>query len=552
MKTFFQKYLSLVVSTIVMLVVTLFWLLIHPEALNYQEQYQLWLFDIDYLYGNLSQMGGFADFIGEFMVQWYRIEWLGALLLGGVYGLICFLITKIASFLVNEGDNILSSLLGVCVSILLLWHMGDESVLMSYPVALIISMSMFLVTKKFNILFDIVIIPIMYWLIGPVVWIYAILRCIYKYVWNILWIPVYVMAVQVLTFHFFMPQWSLQSALCGIGYYRTPMTVPSLQIIIPVVICLGLLGYRLLRSNDSLFLRISLGLITLILSWFAYDKGYDSAMYELMRQDYLVRNERWNDVLERAAKVTIHANFWSECVNLSLGMTNQLADKQFEYYQSGQDALIMPMMRDITSNMPSMEAFYHLGMINECMRYAFDMQECIPNGKKSGRLSQRIVECCIINGKYSVARKHIELLKKSVFYREWAKDAERYLGNEKMIEGHTVWGKARELRYKVNILYYYPQIDTMFADLFATNTNNRMALEYCIAQNLLNGNADEFMKHLSWAQQYGGYSDMPRSYQDAYNCIAAQGNVVGSLYGEYVQRMQNSQTDNEIVQGETH
>ena len=275
-------------------------------------------------------------------------------------------------------------------------------------------------------------------------------------------------------------------------------------------------------------------------------------MYELMRQDYLIRNERWNEVIERAEKVTIPINFWSESVNLSLGMTGQLADRQFDFFQSGQDALIMPMVRDITSNMPSMEAFYRLGMINECLRYAFDMQECIPNGKKSGRLSQRIVECSIINGKYSIAQKYIGILKKSTFYREWAEEAEKYLYDDAKVESHALWGKARQMRYKVNILFYYPQIEKMFANLFATNTSNRLALEYCIAQDLLKGNADDFRDHLSWAQQYGGYQTMPRAYQDAYNCIMAQGNLPGSSYAEYAKRMYDMQSEGGFEQTETH
>lgn len=550
MKTFLLKHINSAISVLVTLFVALFWYFLHPEAMSYQEQYQLWLWDTDYFYDSVSQMGGLADFIGEFIVQWYKIEWLGALLLGGVYGLICWLVSRLARS-VNEADSLFPVFFGGCVSMLLLWLMSDESILMSYPVALILAMSLFLVLKKANVLYDIIVIPAMYWLIGPVVWVYAIMKCIYRYEFKTLWLPVYVIASQILIFHFFMPQWPLQSALCGIGYYRMPLDYSLLQILIPVIICVGLWIYRLLRDRFSKSLGICTAIIVVILAYFA-NNSYNVPMYELMRQDYLIRNERWNEVIERAEKVTIPINFWSESVNLSLGMTGQLADRQFDFFQSGQDALIMPMVRDITSNMPSMEAFYRLGMINECLRYAFDMQECIPNGKKSGRLSQRIVECSIINGKYSIAQKYIGILKKSTFYREWAEEAEKYLYDDAKVESHALWGKARQMRYKVNILFYYPQIEKMFANLFATNTSNRLALEYCIAQDLLKGNADDFRDHLSWAQQYGGYQTMPRAYQDAYNCIMAQGNLPGSSYAEYAKRMYDMQSEGGFEQTETH
>ena len=74
MKTFFFKHINLTISILVTLFVALFWYLLHPEAMSYQEQYQLWLWDTDYLYDSVSHMGGLADFIGEFIVQWYRLE----------------------------------------------------------------------------------------------------------------------------------------------------------------------------------------------------------------------------------------------------------------------------------------------------------------------------------------------------------------------------------------------------------------------------------------------------------------------------------------------
>ena len=61
--------------------VFLFWYVGYPHALSYQEQYQLFLWTGDYFWERVSLPGGLADWLGEFIVQFYYVEWLGALLL---------------------------------------------------------------------------------------------------------------------------------------------------------------------------------------------------------------------------------------------------------------------------------------------------------------------------------------------------------------------------------------------------------------------------------------------------------------------------------------
>ena len=71
----------IVILLIFALAIFLFWWLAYPHALSYQEQYQLFLWTGDYLVERLSVAGGLADYIGEFLTQFYYIPWLGALIL---------------------------------------------------------------------------------------------------------------------------------------------------------------------------------------------------------------------------------------------------------------------------------------------------------------------------------------------------------------------------------------------------------------------------------------------------------------------------------------
>lgn len=489
-----ERYLNLGLSVLVGIGMFLFWYLWYPHALSYQEQYQLFLWTCDYFVERISLPGGFADWLGEFIVQFYHVEWIGALLLAMIF----VTIQRLTAILLPKGWY-LTSLVPVA---LLWWMMGDINVLLSMIMAIMLALVTTVIIAKCQllrnhgiiaVLWEIIWIPIIYWLIGPMVWLYVIIRSI-QIGWKHLWTAGWLFAVQLTAYACMLPQWPLQQVMTGLSYYRIPLHYPQLT-------------------------------------------GYDKDLYELIRLDYLVRNERWDDVVRRAGDYQVKTPFWSNCVNLALSQKRLLADRMFDFYQSGEDALIMPRVRDLTSMLPSAEAFWRLGMVNSAQRYMFDTQESILNAKKSGRCTKRIAECMIVNGHYKTAARQLNLLKKTLFYNQWAKEAEAMIADESKINAHPVYGRLRQLRYKENFLYSYEEMDKMLGLLLMNNTDNKMALDYFLAQMLLKGDINGFRQYLGIAQQYGGYRQMPLGYQDVIHCIQAQGNLPGSPYADYVKRM---------------
>ncbi len=460
----------------------IFWCFFYPHALNYQEQYQLFLWTWDYFVERISVPGGLADWLGEFVVQFYYVKWLGALLLALLYVVLQRLSVVPRLYL-----------LSFVPPLLLLWLMGDPSVLLSLPMAIVLCLLAFRLLKTVHAALDLLIVPVLYWLVGPAVWLYVVLRII-RWGWKHLWSAGWLLAVQLMAYAWLLPQWPLQSVMAGNGYYRIPLQWPSLG-------------------------------------------GYDREMYELIREDYLVRYGRWDEIVKRAQEYQVHTPFSSVCVNLALSQQRQLAERMFEFYQSGEDALVMPSIRDLTSMLPTSEVFWYLGMVNSAQRYMFDTQESILNGRKSGRCTKRIAECMIVNGHYEPARKQLNLLNKTLFYRKWAKETEQLLGNDKRVDAHPLYGRLRRLRYKENYLFSYAELDKMMGLLFMANNENKMALDYFMGQMLLKGDIQGFQKYMGWVQQYGGYSYMPIGYQDVLKCIQQQGNVPGSPYAAYAKRM---------------
>ena len=58
-----------------------FWMWLFPQDLSYQEQNQLFLFTWDYLGQRLALPGGPADWLSEFLVQFFYYRAAGALIL---------------------------------------------------------------------------------------------------------------------------------------------------------------------------------------------------------------------------------------------------------------------------------------------------------------------------------------------------------------------------------------------------------------------------------------------------------------------------------------
>ena len=98
-----KNNLRAIFSALFGIAVFLFWLLGYPEALNYQEQNQLFLTTTDYFILRMAVPGGLADYVSEFIVQFYYVPWLGALLIGIMYAVMqwirkCFFADKFRHF----------------------------------------------------------------------------------------------------------------------------------------------------------------------------------------------------------------------------------------------------------------------------------------------------------------------------------------------------------------------------------------------------------------------------------------------------------------------
>ena len=535
MKNLMIKSWKPLLSLLFGVAVVIFWSVPYMSGLCFQEQYQMFLFDIGYFLERIVLPGGLADYISEFLVQFYYMPVLGgtiiALLLMSIQAISWGLMKQYGMKAVFPGY-----LLSFVPSIVLWCAMGDQNLLLSFVVALSGALLMGWIHNRFHnrlvkVVFELVSTALVYWFLGPVVFLYAALMIgdtLMKGKQNghILSSLGYSACLLILTVAWILLttqslQYPLYRIFSGLNYYRYPGTVSPLPLGVMiwtvVVVFFGMVpdGQAWIKKlQKSKVVMVLAYVLVIVASWFGIKASFDEMTYDLIDYDFLVRTEQWDKIIEKAEKKPATTPLSVSCVNLALSQKGMLADRLFEFYQNGGEGLFPTFTRDMISPVSTAEIFFRLGMVNDAERYMFEAQEAIPNYRKSARLTRRIIECEIINGNYQVAAKLLRRLQKTLFYSNWANQMMALLGNEKAINQHPIYGKLRKYREKKqDFLFSDREMDQMLGLLFLNDNHNRMAYEYLMCYELLQRDLEKFVQYYPLGR-FVGYDHIPRSFQE--------------------------------------
>ena len=488
--------------------VFLFWSIRYPYVLAYQEQLQLFLFDGDYFAERMAEPGGLARYIAEFLVQFYNAAAIGALIIA----LLFMLVQRLTWLLMRAKSHYLLSFLPA----LMLWYaMGDENVMLTYVVALVMALSVALAWTRWcagialwkKLIVALVAIPVLYWLIGPMVLLVALVM--------MPWLVAMPAVVYALTLMLLSAQWlpfPMTRVMLGVSYYRVPATLPYMLMAIPVVILL-LTWFAKCLPQPRKWVRYAEALVFAILILVPQTYGFDKKKYDLIEYDYLVRVGDWNAIIKKAEKQMPDLPMSVSATNLALAKTNQLGDRAFDFFQRGTEGLLPRFERNFATAQLTGEIYFNLGLVNTAQRFAFEAMEAIPNYNKSARVVKRLAETNLINGQYEVARKYLKILEKTVFYRPWAQRMMAMLGDENAINRHPLYGMLRQYRLHDDFLFSERELDKICGQLFIHNQQNQMAAQYLLMMPLLDGDVSRFMNYVQYVQNRIAYN--PRHCQEA-------------------------------------
>lgn len=526
----------------------LFWLLGYPHAMGYQEQFQLFLFDYSYFAERIVVPGGLGTYVAEFLTQFYNGPAIGALVIALVYVLMQRMTWMLAKRNLRDGDNTwLAYIASFVPSLMIWWQMGDESTMLAYPVSLafmLVSMLMLPRGKVGRIGYTVVALPLMYWIAGPLVLLlgvyagvafakdserrlsglFALAACV-----------VYAVAC-VLVSALIVP-YPLERLFAGIFYYRfIEILSYMLAVIAIVVLLLSTIRITAKVKKPKVVWGIAGAAVACLAAVFI-PKAYDEQKYDLVEYDWLVRQQRWNDIIAKSERKQPSLPMSVCATNLALGMTGQMGDRCFDFFQNGAEGLLPEFERNFSTTLLTGDVYFLLGLVNTSQRYAFEAMESLPNYNKSGRAIKRLAETNLINGQYAVARKYLTMLQKTIFYRGWAERRLEMIDNPRLIDENNVYGYLRKVRLADDFLFSDKELDKMLGQLLMRNKDNMMAMQYLLVYPLLNRDFPTFMGYYGYVQSLKNYT--PRACVEAVALAYAQQN---KLPQTEIQRYQMSNT----------
>lgn len=520
-----DKLLSLAFGTIIFL----FFAFAYPFHLNYQEQYQLFLFSTDYFFQLMGKPGGFSDYIGKFFTQFFFYSWIGAIIIAVMLTLFQQLLWFIAKKL---GSKPIFVPLTFIPSLLYWGLLCDENYLLGGLISMLI-VSFFIVfymllkSGNARVPFVLISIPLLYWLAGGVFLLlplFAVARELMSREMKKIHLVAFILACVVLSpvlpviIKEFFLQYPMKRLWIGVDYFRFPESIPTAFALIGMLIIIipFLLSFltKLVKTNRTvIFLVIQLGLITFGAYHIIY-RVADMTKEEVMAYDFNVRMRKWDKVIALADKKSPSSPLSVTCLNLALAKQNLLGERMFHYYQNGIQGLLPDFKRDFTIPMIAGEVYYHLGFVNTAQRYAFEAMEALPDYQKSARAVKRLAETNLINGEYKVAEKYLRLLQKTFYYRTWANRTIEKMKDEKLINQHSEWGWLRQCRPDKDFLFSEKERNMMLGVLFTHNNKNRMAYEYLLAYCALTKDLQHFIQYFPLGKSLA-YNKIPKSYQEA-------------------------------------
>ena len=472
----------------------------HGYILTYFEEQQMFLFTTDYFMERIAVPGGMARYAAEFLVQFCRWPWLGALLTALAFGALTWLcwLTACRSDRRSDRAHPTSSagFVFALLPALLLWgYMADTAVMPAYIVALVAAVAVCTAvdTTRKNLIILLAAIPVVYHLCGTTVYIvtlYATLRWLQRRGWLQAAVLTAWTATIVGISTAYTP-WPESRIFLGIPYY-IHVHIPAMQVVLMALTatcCLlaGLTSQTAASHQWSWARRWWLGGIALIIAGgHLAATRYNDSLHDVMNYNAMVKAERWDDILQHANEGRLVTTMSVAATDLALAVKGQLPRQMAIYPQNGPEGLFMNLQDDQLSLLTVGEIFFRLGMMNEAQRYFFDAQESVTDYNRSVRLTARLAEIELVNGEYDAAKKYLHTLQHTLFYRHWAEERLQLIAlGDQAIDSHPTYGPLRRFRPVTDYMYHPDHLFDNLRELCTRCPDNVMAAQYLQAATIL-------------------------------------------------------------------
>jgi hypothetical protein len=163
--------------------------------------------------------------------------------------------------------------------------------------------------------------------------------------------------------------------------------------------------------------------------------------------------------------------------------------------------------------MPTSDLYFDLGSMSESMHWAYEMQTMQPY---SPRCLKRLVIINIINRKWIIARKFLDVMDHNMLCNEWVAKYQGYLNDTTLAASDPLIAEKRRFTPKLTSINTGPE--ECLNLLMATNSKNRMAYDYLMSYYLLEMQFPKFLRGLDFFKTYKP-SRLPLVWEEALTAI---------------------------------
>ncbi len=228
---------------------------------------------------------------------------------------------------------------------------------------------------------------------------------------------------------------------------------------------------------------------------------------------YYVYHQQWDTLLERCKYIPMNNLLNQNCRNLALAEKGLLAEKLFEVpCVDIQSIYIIWDKTPYTAALLS-DIYFSMGHISLSQRYAFEANESA--GDYSPRLLKRLVQTNLIYGHYGTAEKYINLLEKTLHYKEWANSHRRFLWNDAAVEADPLLGSKRQCLFPDNRGAGLKGLDDDLMHIVQQNPSHKATIQYLGSLYLLSKDIPKFQATMEAFYGTDALPEvLPRAFQE--------------------------------------
>lgn len=519
--------LAILFTFFLFVVFAMLWIYIFNRysALYYQEQIQLFQFDIQYFCSYLKKPGGLCGYSGSFLTQFYAYPFAGAIVITTVLLAVLLVFYDLCRFFGNIGRLFFIPFIP---PVLLLISFVNIHFDMSFALGLLFVITAFrwyiALQTPIRYFAGFFLFIAVYFIAGGNALLLAVLFFIFEITNSrdpfkipyLLILPAFSAILPYLAWRsiYIVPIRSAYFALTPVEFLFPTKVNMALWISFPLLFII----WRLVAAKTNQwifslwkflipnFLIVSI----LIASAFTF---YDRKAEILNHITCSLAHDHLDSVLALSKEYPTDNRLICYLSNIALAESGQMPYRMFQYKQIGTAGLFLDWQVNYYLFWQLGEIYYRLGMFSEAEHCAFEALVSSPKEPNAQTL-RRLTLINIARRDSATAGKYIRYFEHSLAYRGWAHQQRVNLASAMADSSFHIPGTPKPYRYR-DFFISYQQPDYSLLTLLESNPTHRLAFEYLMAFYLL----QKDLKQMKWCMDHFftnfEYPNIPTHYEEA-------------------------------------